>query len=203
MLYVLINDIIVLGDFMEINIGVSNRHVHLTNETWKELFGDEEIQVRNYISQPGQFASLSTVDVEFNGHVIEHVRVVGPIRKYNQIELSQTDANVLGINPPRRQSGDLECSLPINLIGPKGKVSLSEGCILAERHIHMTPDMMEELHFTNEQVVNMYDINHKLIFSSKIKRSDPGTLECHIDKDESQEYNLQTGDKLYIDVENR
>ena len=115
---------------MNIPVGISNRHVHLTEEVWKKLFGDEEITVRNYLNQPGQFASNMTVDVKVGDAIINHIRVVGPFRNYNQIEIDDTDAKILGVIPPRRQSGDLNGSLPITVIGPKGSVFLDKGLIM-------------------------------------------------------------------------
>ena len=179
--------------YMIIPVGVSRRHVHLTEEVAKELFGTSELPVRNPLNQPGQFASTFTVDLEWNGQVIEHVRVVGPIRPYNQIELSDDECSIIGVNPPERQSGDLEGSLPINIIGPNGKVSLSSGLIKAERHIHMTPESCEKENVVNKEPVEVYH-NGKFVFKAIIKLSDPGFDEIHIDTVEEKTYDLHTGD---------
>lgn len=179
---------------MKVMLGVSKRHVHLTEDVWSKLF-DTNIEKRNDLGQPGQYASTSTVDIEYNGIKIEHVRVIGPLRKYNQIEISESDANLLGVKPPRRQSGDLEGSLGIKIIGPKGYVELSSGLILAERHIHMTKQMAKMLSLKNNERMSVYR-NDEYLFDALIKISEPGSLELHIDTDEGEYYNLKTGMEL-------
>lgn len=186
---------LILGDSMEVLLGVSRRHVHMTKETWDILFGNEEIQKRNDLGQPGQYASMHKVDVAVGDNVIEGVRVIGPFRSYNQIELAETDANFLGIKPPRRQSGELDGSLPIKLIGPEGSIELSSGAILAEMHIHMTTEMANNLGYVDKQVMAVYK-NDKYLFDAKLKISDPAALELHIDTDEAEYYNLSTGEIL-------
>lgn len=178
---------------MKVSIGISRRHVHLTKYVWKELFGDEEISVRNELTQPGQFASNSTVDLKNGDKIIEHVRVVGPLRDYNQVELALSDAKELGLNPPRRQSSDLDNSESITIVGPCGSVNLENVVILAEAHIHMEKDMMDKYGFSNRDVVKVYK-DEKYLFDAKIKESNPGVLECHIDTDEATEYTLSNGD---------
>lgn len=182
---------------MKVIIGVSNRHVHLTKDVWHTLFGDIEMEKRNDLGQPGQFATTSTVDINYNGVTIPHVRVIGPIRKYNQIEISASDAKKLGVNPPRRQSGDLDGSLPINIMGPKGEVSLNSGLILAEMHIHMTPQMAADLNLEDKEILPVYQ-RDTYLFDAKVKVSDPASLELHIDTDEGEYYNLETG--MEVDV---
>ena len=178
---------------MKVSVGISRRHVHLTNDVWKILFGNEIITVRNELNQPGQFASNSTVDLKTDNGVIEHVRVVGPLRDYNQVELALSDANELGLNPPRRQSGDLDNSESITIIGPCGSIYLENCVILAEAHIHMEREMMDQYNFVNREVVSVYKDGNYL-FDAKIKESNPGFLECHIDTDEALEYNISKED---------
>lgn len=180
---------------MNIPVGVSNRHVHLTKEVWTKIFGEEEIQIRNYLSQPGQFASTSKVNIKWNNKKIEGLRVVGPLRNYNQIELLPNDAQILEINPPRRQSGDLEDSLPITIEGPKGEVYLEKGVILAEAHIHMSPITAKTQELTNMEEVSIYKDNQKIL-NAKIKILENSFTELHIDKEESQKYNLKQGDNI-------
>lgn len=193
-------DRIICGDEeMKAILGVSRRHVHLTDETWKQLFGDMEMQKRNDLVQPGQFASQHKVDLELNGITIEGVRVIGPNRTYNQVELAESDAKIFGINPPRRQSGELSGSLAITLIGPNGRVTLEEGVILAERHVHMDKKTAASANITNKQELEVYK-DDKYLFTCLAKIADPGVLEIHIDTDEAEEYNLQTGEMLDIRV---
>lgn len=178
---------------MNVVIGVSNRHVHVTKNVWNKLFGDKEMEVRNFLNQPGQFASTSTVDIKIDNLCLDHLRVVGPFREYNQVEISASDAKILGVNPPRRQSGDLKGSLPVKLCGPNGEVSLELGLILADAHIHMDNEMARELKLNNNDEVWIINDGSKL-FKAKIKISDNAYFELHIDKDEEALYNLHTGD---------
>lgn len=180
---------------MIIPVGVSKKHVHLNEETCIKLFGSNELPVRNNLNQPGQYASTLTVDLEWEGNKIEHVRVVGPLRNYNQIELSDDECFILNVNPPARQSGDLEGSLPINLIGPKGFVELKEGLIKAERHIHITPETLKELNLEDKQSVKVYK-NDKYLFDAKLKLSNPGFNEIHIDTVEEKKYDLHQGEEV-------
>lgn len=178
---------------MLVKVGVSNHHIHLNQETYDKLFKERSLIRRNYLGQPTQYATTETLDIKVSDKVINHVRLIGPIRKYNQIEISESDAKILGVNPPRRQSGDLTDSLPVTLIGPEGEVTLSDGLILAKRHIHMNNKMLTLLGLENNQVMSVVK-DDKYLFDAEIKASDDGALELHIDIDESELYNLTTGD---------
>lgn len=180
---------------MKVPVGVSRRHVHLNEETFYKLFKTNELPVRNYIRQPGQYASTLTVDLEWNNQIIKHVRIVGPIRPYNQIELSEDECAILNVSPPERQSGDLEGSLSINIIGPEGKVSLSSGLIKAERHIHMTIETANKQGYSNKETVEVYK-DGKYIFNAIIKITDPAFDELHIDTVEEKLYNLHNNDEV-------
>ena len=130
----------ILGDIMDVMIGVSNRHVHLRKSDLEVLFGkDFNLEVKKELVQPGQYASNSVVTIKTLKSEIENVRVLGPVRDYTQVEISKTDAFKLGINPPVRDSGCLSGSEGITIIGPNGSISLDEGCIIATRHIHISP----------------------------------------------------------------
>lgn len=180
---------------MKIPVGISKRHVHLNIETFNKLFNESDLPVRNYLNQPDQYASTFTVDLEWNGNIIEHVRVVGPIRNYNQIEVSDSECKILGVNPPTKASGDLSESLPINIIGPKGKVSLSSGLIKAQRHVHVTEETLRKLNLEDKQEVKIYKDNTYL-FTANIKLSIPGFDELHIDTEEEKRYDLHQGDEV-------
>ncbi|MEN8194330.1 MAG: phosphate propanoyltransferase [Bacteroidota bacterium] len=123
-----------------IPLGVSNRHIHLTEDTFKKLFGEEsDFEEMRPLYQPGEFASkhvLAIVGPKLRS--IPAVRILGPLRKYDQVEISLTDAIYLGINPPVVNSGDLEKAVSLTLIGPAGSVYLDRCAIVANRHIHMT-----------------------------------------------------------------
>lgn len=188
---------------MIIPVGVSRRHVHLTKETFYKLFGKSYLEKRNDLTQPGQFASLDTVSLKWNNKIVDKVRVVGPFRSYNQIELSFDECNELEVFPPRRQSGDLNGSLPIILIGPKGKVYLSSGLIMAEAHVHMTDSEAKQYGYKDNEIVNIYKNDIK-IGEAKIKVTKEAFLELHIDTDEEKNYDLHQNDEVKIEhVENR
>ena len=184
---------------MNVEVAVSNRHVHLTEDVWKKLFGDLELNVRNELRQPGQFASTSVVDIMVNGVVKQHVRVVGPFRSYNQVEIMESDAKVFGVMPPRRQSGDLDGSLSVTLIGPNGEVNLDNGLILAECHIHMPLNLALENNLEDKQEVKVYK-NDLFVMNSRIKVSNDAYLEMHVDKDEEVLYDLHQGDLVKFEV---
>ena len=121
-------------------VGVSARHVHLTQEHVEALFGKGYQLTKKKDLMGGQFASNEQVTiVGLKLRAIENVRILGPVRSKTQVEISATDARTLGIKAPIRQSGDLKGSAPIAIVGPKGALYLQEGAIVAMRHIHMTP----------------------------------------------------------------
>lgn len=194
-------DTIITVKHMKVKIGVSNRHVHLTSAAFLALFGSEaKMTRRNDLGQPGQFATTLTVDLRSGDKKVEHVRVIGPLRSYNQVEISASDASNLGINPPRRHSGDLGESASLTLLGPNGEYFVSEGVILAKRHIHLSSRMAENLGLVDRQVVYVYR-DGEYLFDCEIKICDPASKELHIDTDEATSYNLQTGDIVEFFVE--
>lgn len=179
-------------------IAVSNRHVHFTRETYEKLF-DEAISIKRPVGQIGEFASMQTVTLEGPKGSIEHVRVMGPFRNYNQVEVSRSDALVLGIEPPVRTSGDLEESADITVIGPKGKVLLESSCIQAERHIHMNENKAQDLGLKDEDLVNIVIDNDKGgTMEAFVKVKPNGFYEIHIDKDDANCFMLKTGDEVEI-----
>ena len=183
----------------EILVETSARHVHVTQETLEVLFGKgAELTVRNPLSQPGQFASGQRVDLvgfkvnKVTGEkvptIIKGVSILGPVRKENQVELSLTDARTLGVAAPIRESGDVKGSAPCKLVGPAGEVELSEGVIVAKRHIHMTPADAEEFGVNNGDIVKLKvkTAARSLIFDDVVVRvRGDFALACHIDTDES------------------
>jgi len=123
-----------------IPLGVSNRHIHMREETFKVLFGSStHPSIYRYLYQPEEFALTQTcIIVGPKMRPIHEVRILGPFRKYDQVEISFTDSVVLGVNPPVRDSGDLKDAVTITIVGPAGSVVLSKGAIIANRHLHMT-----------------------------------------------------------------
>ncbi len=180
-------------------VAVSNRHVHLKEEVFKQLF-DEPLSMKRPLNQVGEFASMQTVTLKGPKGEIPNVRVIGPFRKYNQVEVSRSDAIILGIDPPVRQSGDLEESETITLIGSKGEVTLENACIQAERHIHMNARKASELNLKHEDLVKIKVENDKGgMMEAFVKVSDNGYFEIHLDKDDANAFMLKTGDEVEVE----
>lgn len=172
---------------MQVTIEGSGRHVHVTKEVLETLFGaGYELEVKKYLSQPGEFASNSKVDVK--GPKGEHkgVSVIGPCRAVTQVELSFTDARAIGLNCPIRESGDIAGSAPCTLTGPEGSVDLSEGAIIAKRHLHLTPEDAERFGVSDKEIVQIkVGGDRGLIFDEVVARVSPKyATYAHIDYDE-------------------
>ena len=171
-------------------VETSARHVHVTQETLEKLFGEGyQLTVKKELSQPGQYASNERVTVVGPKKEIANVSILGPCRKLNQVELSATDARSIGIDAPIRESGDVAGSGACTLVGPAGKVELSEGVIVAKRHIHMTEKDAETFGVKNGEIVNVLVENgngRKTIFGDTVIRvSNSYALAMHVDTDES------------------
>lgn len=182
---------------MKVSIGVSNRHVHLKEEHLKILFGNDfNLEKKNDLTQPGQYASTSLVTIKTNKSEISNVRVLGPIRPYTQIEISKTDAYKLGLNPPIRDSGDLKGSSPITIIGPNGTLELEEGCIIPTRHIHILPNQVSMYELEGKDVVNVKIDGEKggILNNVHLKVSDEAYFELHLDTDDANAHLIKNGD---------
>lgn len=186
---------------MLVSIGVSNRHVHLKKEDLEILFGkDYELTVLRPVKQPGQFACNETVTIKTDKSEMNGVRVLGPIRDYTQVEISKTDSYKLGLNPPIRTSGDLKDSSPITIIGPKGKIDLEEGCIMSNRHIHISRAEYEELGFKglSEVSVKIEGIKGGILEHVFLKISDGAVAEMHIDTDDANAHLINNNDSVEV-----
>lgn len=182
-------------------VGVSARHVHLTREHVEALFGPGYQLTRKKDLMGGQFACNEQVTiVGLKLRAIENVRILGPVRKQTQVEISATDARTLGIRAPIRQSGDIAGSAPIAIVGPKGAIYLNEGAIVAMRHIHMSPRDAEAAGLENGDIVSVKADNDRgTIFSHVVIRVDRSfTLEMHIDTDEANAAGIKQGDTVTI-----
>jgi putative phosphotransacetylase len=169
-------------------IGISARHVHLCREDIDTLFGKGYELTKKKELMGGQFASNECVTlVGTKLRAIENVRILGPARSKSQVEVAKTDAIRLGILPPVRESGNIAGSAPIALVGPKGAIYLKEGCIIAKRHIHMSPEDAEKFGVKDGQIVQVrFDSGRGGIFDDVQIRVDKSfTLEMHIDTDEA------------------
>ena len=187
----------------DVPIGVSNRHVHLTREHLDILFGkDYELTKAKDLSQPGQFAANETVTIIGPSlRPIEKVRVLGPLRKASQVEISMTDSYVLKVKPPVRESGNIAGSSPITLVGPKGVVTLSEGCIIANRHIHMSPKDAERYEIKDGDTVNVSVLGkgkRTLWYDVQIRVNKDFVLEMHVDTDDANAAGIGNGSIVSI-----
>lgn len=186
----------------KIPAGISARHVHVTREHLDILFGEGyQLTVKKELGQPGQYASNELVDVVTPKSSFKGVRILGPERKKTQIELALTDAMKLGLKAPVRDSGDLEGSPGVTLIGPKGTVELEEGVIVAMRHIHMTPADAAEFGVSDKEIVQVRcgSGDRGLIFDHVLIRvNDNFALEMHLDTDEGNASQCRTGDAITL-----
>lgn len=184
---------------MDILLGVSNRHVHLNEEDYQILFGNTSLEVKKSLVQPGEFASNLVVTIKTEKNSIENVRILGPIRKYTQVELSKTDAYQLGINPPVRDSGDLTKAQMVEIIGLNGSIK-KECAILATRHIHMTKNDRIALNLEDKDEVSIEIQGEKgaILHHVKIKEGQNYALECHLDTDDANALLAKTGDFIKI-----
>ncbi len=180
-----------------VKVGVSARHVHLTQEHVEALFGPGYQLTKKKDLMGGQFASNEQVTIVGTKlRAIENVRILGPVRKGSQVEISQTDAVKLGVMAPIRESGNTKGSAPIAIVGPKGAIYLKEGCIVAKRHIHMSPEDATLAGVTDGEIVSVKFANERgTIFNNvQIRVDDSFTLEMHIDTDEANASQIRTGD---------
>lgn len=179
---------------MEVVLGISNRHVHLTEDDYNLLFGNTDLIVERYLVQPEQYASTSYVDIKTGKSIIKRVRVLGPFRSYTQVEISKTDSKFLGLNPPIASSGELENAEEIEIIGPNGKIK-RKCAIIANRHIHITPYLRKQLGLESISEVSVVfkDVNNITFDNVKIKELEKSNLELHLDTDDSNDGLLKTG----------
>ena len=168
---------------MEVPIEVSNRHVHLSKEDLEKLFGKGyELKRLRELSQPRQFAAEEKIKLVSNEKEID-ARVLGPLRKKTQVEISKTDARFFGLNPPVKYSGDLENSSGITLIGPKGRVELKEGLIIARRHLHISDEEAKIFNIKDKDIVSVEAGN--IIFNNVLVRAGKEhKIALHLDCDE-------------------
>jgi putative phosphotransacetylase len=172
---------------LQVIIEGSGRHIHVTQECLETLFGaGYKLEPKKFLSQPGEFASNSKVDIVGPKGTISGVSILGPCRAFTQIELSFTDARILGINPPIRESGNIAGSAPATLVGPAGKVELKEGAIIAKRHLHISEKDAEEYGIKNREIIQVKVGGERgLIFDEVVARvSDKFATAVHLDYDE-------------------
>lgn len=184
-----------------IPVGVSNRHLHLSQADLEALFGaGYQLTPIKDLSQPGQFACKETVTICGPKGAIEKVRVLGPVRSKTQVEILTGDGFKLGVSAPARLSGDLAGSPGITIIGPKGSVQIKEGLIVAQRHIHMTPQDAARYGVHDGQIVDIEIDGPRggLYANVAVRANDASALECHVDTEEANAMNINSSTKIKI-----
>ncbi len=188
------------GD-MQVKVGVSQRHVHLSQQDLETLFGKgfeltklKTLMGREFASE--QFVTLVGPSLK----AIEKVRVLGPVRSHTQVEISRTDTFVLKVSPPVRPSGVVEGSEKLVLVGPKGSVYLDCGVIIANRHIHLTPEYAEKNGIKDGDMVDVLveSIKPTKFFDVQVRVRDDFNTEMHIDTDDANSAGIKNGDKVII-----
>ncbi len=193
-----------------IPVGVSPRHVHLYKEDFHRLFGADATLTRTQdLTQKGQFASEQFVTVATTLSRIDNLRVLGPFRNDTQVELARTDAVRLGLDPPVRDSGDHEETPGLTVIGPMGRVEISQGVILAQRHVHMTARDARDYEVVDKELVFMAlgasapehvrSSPRTVVFGDVLIRVHENfRLDFHLDTDEANASGAQTGDSAVL-----
>ncbi|MBR5320807.1 MAG: phosphate propanoyltransferase [Clostridia bacterium] len=184
-----------------IKVGVSARHVHLSQKDLETLFGKGYELTPKKMLMGDQYAAEECVTlVSPSLRTIEGVRVLGPVRSESQIEVSRTDTFKLKVSPPVRPSGEIKGSAPMALVGPKGSVFLNEGCIIANRHIHMTPQDALKYGVKDNDVVDVEIKNSKptRYYNVQVRVREDFNTEMHIDTDDANAAAIKQGDHVEI-----
>lgn len=173
----------------KIPLGVSNKHIHLREASFKLLFGpDAEPRIYRNLYQPGEFALEQTcIIVGPKMRPLYDVRILGPFRAYDQVEVSFTDAVLLGINPPVKESGDLAGAAPITIVGPKGTLVLDQGAIIANRHLHMTTGDAARFGVKQGDMVKVSipGVKDTIFGNVLVRTNDAWKLQLHLDTDDA------------------
>ena len=185
----------------EIPVGVSKRHLHLSQADMDILFGEGyQLTKMKDLSQPGQYACKETVTICGPKGAIEKVRILGPVRSKTQVEILAGDGFKLGIVSQTRLSGDLQGTPGVAIIGQKGSVQTTEGLIIAQRHIHMTPQDAQRLGVYDGQIVSIQVNGERggVYNNVAVRANDASALECHIDTEEANAMNITSLSKISI-----
>lgn len=185
----------------KIPIGVSNRHIHVSQKDLYKLFGEGyNLTKKGELKQPGQFAANETVTIRGPKGEFENVRILGPVREESQVEISMTDSFRLGVRPPIKESGQLENTPGLEIIGPKGTVKIPQGTIIALRHIHMTPEQAVKIGVKDKDVVEVETFGERqgVLGNVLIRVSDKYSLEMHVDVDEANACSLKNNDFVIL-----
>ncbi len=188
---------------MKVGIGVSARHVHVTKEDLRILFGEGvELTKKVDLSQPGQYACNEQVTIKGPKGQIERVRILGPERDKTQVEISKTDSFTLGIKPPVRNSGDLEGAAEITVIGPQGKIT-KNAAIIASRHLHINTEDAKKLGIIDKEFVTLKVDGEKpgTLENVYVRINDSFAYEVHLDTDDANAFLIKNGDEADLIIE--
>ncbi len=180
-----------------VSVGISNRHVHLSQADLETLFGTgHQLTPTKNLSQPGQFACEETVNLIGSKGTLSKVRILGPVRKATQVEISRTDSFPLGVTAPVRDSGSIVGSAGITIEGPKGRIELKEGVIIALRHLHLHTDEAKELGLNDKDCISVkFNGERSIVFNNVLVRVSPNfAKDMHLDTDEANAAGLKNGD---------
>ncbi len=195
--------ILVVGEKNMVPVGISNRHIHLSAADVETLFGKGyELQPMKDLSQPGQYACKEQLTIVGPSmRAIEKVRVLGPVRKATQVEISRTDAFTLKVKAPVRESGKIDGSAAVTVIGPKGVVHINEGCIIANRHIHMSLEDGANFGVKDNEYVNVEVLDGERRtkwYDVQVRVHKDFRLEMHVDTDDANAVGIGNGSKVRI-----
>ncbi len=195
--------ILVKADANTVPVGISNRHIHLSAADVEILFGKGyELQPMKDLSQPGQYACKEQLTIVGPSmRAIEKVRVLGPVRKATQVEISRTDAYTLKVKAPVRESGKIDGSAAVTIIGPKGVVHINEGCIIANRHIHMSLEDGAAFGVKDNEYVNVEVLDGERRtkwYDVQVRVHKEFRLEMHVDTDDANAVGIGNGSKVRI-----
>ena len=180
----------------QVPVGISNRHIHVSQSDLETLFGnDYNLTPFKPLSQPGQFAAEEMVTLIGPKNCLNKVRILGPVRPNTQVEISRTDSFILGVNPPVRDSGSIIGTPGIIVQGPKGKIELKEGVIIAQRHLHLHTNEAEELGLKDKEWISIkFEGERGLTFDKVLVRISPNfAKDFHLDTDEANAAGLTNG----------
>jgi putative phosphotransacetylase len=181
----------------KVPVGLSNKHLHLSQEDLEALFGKGyELTPYKALKQPGQYAAEEKVDIVGPKGAIKGVRILGPVRKKTQVELAITDARDISVTAPVKESGKLEGTPGIKLVGPAGEIEIDHGVIIALRHVHLSAEQAKEAGVQDKQMISVrFGGERGVVFDNVLVRAGDGhEAEIHLDTDEGNAAGLKNGD---------
>lgn len=180
---------------MNIRVGVSNRHIHLSKEDYSFLFPNTTLSKIKDLSQKDEFVTNLVLDIKTDKSILKNVKVIGPFRDKTQIEISLTDAYKLGINPPINMSGNFDNAASVILCNDSKSKLIENSCIIANRHIHVNTKDLDKYNFYPGKIVSVKidGVRAGIMDNVIVKAKENYNLELHIDMDEANAFNLKNG----------